>query len=154
MSLFTKKVSPKFTLTWDHRQNCPIGQPSTKKWFLGPEMHGPCHKSKEKLGEIRSLLVTLPGTLWVQKIFFLYQSIYGLHLVFYNFFCMTHPNRGGHTRKTGFPDFRIRMNRDGSEKKITYIKSYISYNRHFINFFVRPLLLGAPLVNLGTSRYN
>ena len=117
VSLFTKRVSPKFTLTWDHRQNCPIGQPSTKKWFLGPDKYGPCHKSKEKLGEIRSLLVTLPGTLWVQKFFFLYQSIYGLHLVFYNFFCMTHPNRGGHTRKTGFPDFRIRMNRDGSEKK-------------------------------------
>ena len=40
---------------------------------------------------------------------------------------MTHPYRGGHTRKTGFPDIRIRMNRDGSEKKITYIKSYILY---------------------------
>ena len=61
---------------------------------------------------------------------------------------MTHPYRGGHTRKTGFPDIRIRMNRDGSEKKITYIKSYISYNRYFIKIFVRPLLLGAPLVNL------
>ena len=45
---------------------------------------------------------------------------------------MTHPNRGGHTRKTGFPDFWIRMTRDGSEKKTTYIKSYISYNRYFI----------------------
>ena len=53
-------------------QNCPIGQPSTKKWFLGPEMHGPCHKSKEKLGEIRSLLVTLGGTLWVQDFFYLH----------------------------------------------------------------------------------
>ena len=62
---------------------------------------------------------------------------------------MTHPNRGSHTRKNEKPDFRIRMNRDGSEK-ITYIKSYISYNLSFINFFVRPLLLGAPLVNLGT----
>ena len=49
-----------------------LGQPSTKKWFLGPEMHGPCHKSKEKLGEIRSLLVTLGGTLWVQNFFYLY----------------------------------------------------------------------------------
>ena len=29
---------------------------STKKWFLGPDQFGPCHKSKEKLGEIRSLL--------------------------------------------------------------------------------------------------
>ena len=70
--LWEKKVSPKFTLTWDHRQNCRIGQPSTKKWFLGPDKYGPCHKSKEKLGEIRSLLVTLPGTLWVQKIFYLH----------------------------------------------------------------------------------
>ena len=59
---------------------------------------------------------------------------------------MTHPNRGGHTHKTEKPDFRIRMNRDGSEKKITYIKSYISYNRYFIKIFVRPLLLGAPLL--------
>ena len=46
--------------------------------------------------------------------------------MFYKFFCMTHPNRGGHTQKTEKPDFRIRMNRDGSEKKITYIKSYIT----------------------------
>ena len=74
--------------------------------------------------------------------------------MFYKFFCMTHPNRGGHTQKTEKPDFRIRMNRDGSEKKITYIKPYKSVNWCFINFFVRPLLLGAPLVNLGTSRYN
>merc|ERR1712001_123572 len=79
-------VSPEFNMTWDHRQNCPIGQPSTKKWFLGPEMHGPCHKSKEKLGEIRSLLVTLRGTLWVQKFFLLYKIIYELQFVFYNFF--------------------------------------------------------------------
>ena len=34
------------------------------------------------------------------------------------FFCMIHPNRGGHTQKNEKPDFRIRMNRDGSEKKI------------------------------------
>ena len=66
--------------------------------------------------------------------------------MFYEFFCMTHPNRGGHTQKAEKPDFRIRMNRDGSEKKITYIKSYISYNRYFIKNFVRPLLLGAPLL--------
>ena len=59
---------------------------------------------------------------------------------------MTHPNRGGHTQKTEKPDFRIRMNRDGSEKIFTCIKSYISYNLSFINFFVRPLLLGAPLL--------
>ena len=26
------------------------------------------------------------------------------------------------------PDFRIRMNREGSEKKIIYIKPYIDYN--------------------------
>ena len=66
--------------------------------------------------------------------------------MFYNFFCMTHPNRGGHTQKTEKPDFRIRMNRDGSEKKITYIKPYKSFIWCFINFFVRPLLLGAPLL--------
>ena len=41
------------------------------------------------------------------------------------------------------------MNRDGSKKKNTYIKSYISYNLSFIIFFVRPLLLGAPFVNVG-----
>ena len=42
------------------------------------------------------------------------------------------------------------MHRDGSEKKITYIKPYISYDWSFIIFFLRPLLLGAPLVNVGT----
>ena len=54
--------------------------------------------------------------------------------MFYKFFCMTHPNRGGHIQKTEKPDFQIRMNRDGSEKKITCIKSYISYNWSFIIF--------------------
>ena len=49
--------------------------------------------------------------------------------MFYKFFCMTHPNRGGHTQKTEKPDFRIRMNRDGSEKKITYIKPYSTKKR-------------------------
>ena len=38
--------------------------------------------------------------------------------MFYKIFCMTHPNRGGHTQKTEKPDFRIRMNRDRSEKKL------------------------------------
>ena len=66
--------------------------------------------------------------------------------MFYEFFCMTHPNRGVHTQKTEKPDFRIRMNRDGSEKKITYIKPYKSFSWCFINFFVRPLLLWAPLL--------
>ena len=42
------------------------------------------------------------------------------------------------------------MNRYGSEKNSIYIKPYISYNWYFINFFLRPLLLGAPLVNVGT----
>ena len=97
VSLFTKKVSPKFTLTWDHWENCPIGQPSTKKWFLGPDKYGPCHKSKEKLGEIRSLLVTLPGTLRVQNFFYLYKIIYELQFMFYKFFCMTTPSRGSLT---------------------------------------------------------
>ena len=55
--------------------------------------------------------------------------------MFYKIFCMTHPNRGGHTQKNEKPDFRIRMNRDGSEKKITYIKPYKSFNYCFINFF-------------------
>ena len=72
--------------------------------------------------------------------------------MFYKFFCMTHPNRGGHTQKTEKPDFRIRMNRDGSEKKITYIKPYKSFIWCFINFFVRPLLLG-PRGSLSKSRY-
>ena len=73
--------------------------------------------------------------------------------MFYKFFCMTHPNRGGHTQKTEKPDFRIRMNRDGSEKKNTYIKPYKSFNWCFINFFVRPLLLGAPLLILPRGTY-
>ena len=70
--------------------------------------------------------------------------------MFYKFFCMTHSDRGGHTQKTEKPDFRIRMNRDGSEFFLIYIKPYISYNWCFINFFLGPLLLGAPLVNVGT----
>ena len=52
--------------------------------------------------------------------------------------------------KSGKPDFRIRMNRDGSEKKIIYIKPYKSFNCCFINFLVRPLLLGAPLLIVPT----
>ena len=42
------------------------------------------------------------------------------------------------------------MNRYGSENFFIYIKPYISYNRCFIKNFLRPLLLGAPLVNVGT----
>ena len=42
--------------------------------------------------------------------------------MFYKFFCMTHPNRGGHTQKTEKPDFGIRMNRDRSEKN--YLKCH------------------------------
>ena len=38
--------------------------------------------------------------------------------MFYKFFCMTHPNRGGHTQKTEKLDFWIGINRDASEKKI------------------------------------
>ena len=39
------------TLTY-HRQNCPTGQPSTKKVvFFMPDHFGSCHKSKEKLGK-------------------------------------------------------------------------------------------------------
>ena len=38
--------------------------------------------------------------------------------MFYKFFCMTHPNRDGHIKKNEKPDIRIRMNRDGSEKKL------------------------------------
>ena len=55
--------------------------------------------------------------------------------MFYKFFCMTHPNRGGNTQKTEKPDFRIQMNRDGSEREIPCIKSYKSYNLSFIIFF-------------------
>ena len=64
--------------------------------------------------------------------------------MFYKNFCMTHPNMGGHTQKTEKPDFRIGMNRDGSEIFFTNIKPYKSFNWCLINFFVRPLLLGAP----------
>ena len=48
------------------------------------------------------------------------KSYMSYNSYFITFFCMTHPNRGGHTQKTGKPDFRIRMNRDGSEKKYLY----------------------------------
>ena len=73
-------------MTWDPRQNCPIGQPTSKKCFLGPDQFGPCHKSKEKLGEIRSLLVTLRGTLWVQIFFTYIKSYMSYNLCSINFF--------------------------------------------------------------------
>ena len=44
---------------------------------------------------------------------------------------MAHPKRGRHTKKTGKPDFRIRMNRDGSEKKILTRGMKISDRRGF-----------------------
>ena len=47
---------------------------------------------------------------------------------FSGFFSMPAPLRVGHT------------------KKITYIKSYMSYNWYFINLFVRPILLGAAIL--------
>ena len=69
-SLFTDYVSPKKGQARNQWQNCRIGQPSAKKWFFLPDQFGLGPEVKEKLGEIRSLLVTLRGTLWVQ-IFFL-----------------------------------------------------------------------------------
>ena len=54
-------------------------------------------------------------------------------------------------RKSRNPDFWIRMNQEGSEKKITYCNMYMNYHFFFTKIFVRPLLLGAPLVNLSKS---
>ena len=34
VSLFTRGKSPKFPMTSNHRQNCSIGQPFSKKWFF------------------------------------------------------------------------------------------------------------------------
>ena len=53
-------------------QNCRIGQPSAKKWGFLPDQFGLGPEVKGKLGEIRSLLETLGGTLWVQIFFYLY----------------------------------------------------------------------------------
>ena len=67
-----------------------------KKWFFLPDQFGLGPEVKEKLGEIRSLLETLGGTLWVQ-FFLLILNIYELQFVFYKFFCMTTPSRGSLT---------------------------------------------------------
>ena len=71
-SLFTDYVSPKNGQARNQWQNCRIGKPSAKKWVFLPDHVGLGPEVKEKLGEIRSLLETLGGTLWVQIFFYLY----------------------------------------------------------------------------------
>ena len=71
-SLFTDYVSPKNRQARNQWQNCRIGKPSAKKWVFLPDHVGLGPEVKEKLGEIRSLLETLGGTLWVQNFFYLY----------------------------------------------------------------------------------
>ena len=70
--LYEDYVSPKNGQARNQWQNCRIGKPSAKKWFFLPDHVGLGPEVKEKLGEIRSLLETLGGTLWVQNFFYLY----------------------------------------------------------------------------------
>ena len=70
--LYEDCVSPKNGQARNQWQNCRIGKPSAKKWVFLPDHVGLGPEVKEKLGEIRSLLETLGGTLWVQIFFYLY----------------------------------------------------------------------------------
>ena len=72
--LFGSQECPKIHLDRNPRQNCPIGQPSTKKWFFSPGQFGPWPERKGKSGEIRSLLETLGGTLYPPKKNHTYQN--------------------------------------------------------------------------------
>ena len=44
----------------DQVQNCPIGQPSLEKWGFLMDLFVLGHRARLKLGEIRSILETLP----------------------------------------------------------------------------------------------
>ena len=66
-SLFTDYVSPKKGQARNQWQNCRIGQPSTKKLVFLPDQFGLGPEVKGKLGEIRSLLETLGGSLYPRK---------------------------------------------------------------------------------------
>ena len=72
VGLYEDYVSPKNGQARNQWQNCRIGKPSAKKWFFLPDQFGLGPEVKGKLGEIRSLLETLGGTLWVQIFFYLY----------------------------------------------------------------------------------
>ena len=61
--LFGNQECPKISMTSNPRQNCRIGQLTTKKWFFSPDQFGLRRKRKGKSGEIRSLLETLGSTL-------------------------------------------------------------------------------------------
>ena len=63
VSLFTGQECPKISMTSNPRQNCRIGQLTTKKCFFSPDQFGLRRKRKGKSGEIRSLLETLGSTL-------------------------------------------------------------------------------------------
>ena len=74
VSLFTSQECPEISMTSNHRQNCRIGQPFTKKWFFSPDQFGPWPERKGKSGEIRSLLETLGSTLYPRKKLYLPKS--------------------------------------------------------------------------------
>ena len=92
-SLFTDYVSPKKGQARNQWQNCRIGQPSAKKWFFLPDQFGLGPEVKGKLGEIRSLLETLGGTLFPPNFFYLYKTWYGQPLLLVKKICATHPTR-------------------------------------------------------------
>ena len=72
--LFGNQECPEISMTSNHRQNCRIGQPFTKKWFFSPDQFGPWPERKGKSGEIRSLLETLGSTLYPRKKLYLPKS--------------------------------------------------------------------------------
>ena len=93
-SLFTDYVSPKKGQARNQWQNCRIGQPSAKKWFFLPDQFGLGPEVKGKLGEIRSLLETLGGSLYPRKKNYSYKTWYGQQLLLVKKFCATHSTRG------------------------------------------------------------
>ena len=88
---FTTHQSLKFELTWDHRQNYPKGQPSTKNIFgAGPVWT--LQKSKGQLREIRrASWKYLGGTLQPPNKKYM---AYELQFVLTSIFCMTNPTKG------------------------------------------------------------
>ena len=75
--------------------------------------------------------------------------------MFYNFFCMTTPSRCSLTNwswgRSGASWWHLEV-QYGFKNFFTYIKSYMSYNLCFMNFFVWPTLIGAAILKKPKNR--
>ena len=83
------------------------------------------------------------------------QSTAELQFMFYKFFCMTTPSRCSLTNwswgRSGASWWHLEVPY-GFKNFFTYIKSYMSYNLCFINFFVWPTLIGAAILKKPKNR--